>query len=805
MIPRLFEASYADSHSTFTGHGLGELFDATEVTVKEETEDGHSWELGFIYPEIGPLFNQLVNNAIVVAKPNPYQDVQAFRIYSVTKELNHTVKVSCQHISYDLTGILVDPYKNINGTISSFKVYNASDALSKIVQNKSFYLSLDHFTYSTNLPSPPYDPTTDANTLEITEPKSIRGILFDGDDSVVGKYGGDVVIDNYTIAIQSLGGSDRGVTIEYGKDLVTFSQEQNIGEMITGIYPFCKKNTKNSLSMQLENDRFVKEANKPIITAKSAYTLEAGKRYKLSFYTEATSQTAYLNSSCGFGSGSFLMDGYRHDFEVEVNSNATYPANTVIIYSGSTPINDGLFGEIYSVSVTAEPIEPLIYGSIAYGPGTYSVQKIKPVDLTKYFSDDPTVTELNAKAAEWVTKEEIGIPDVDLTLSYANIDQNIHLYDAVRVKFVRMNVDVKAKVTSYEFDVLSERITSITVGKTKDSLYFTLEDASRLKRGILPPDRIGKKSITTDKYAKGSVTGAAIAPGSVSGYNLEPYAVNEELLADKAVGLGKLKSSGNDPVLQSVPNNVYGGYDKQVGYLLDPSLGMPPDSMFGWTYTNQQGDKVFKPVTKWQQNIPYDQGSGVGYVLDPDFILQNDIDASKKLTDGTVVTDKIAALAVTGPKIANGAISTSKLDNTIDSSGKSLQSRIVAWNNLYDNVGPEMESAYAASISGSDYMAYPFLAVSRQLYIIGGDIAVAGGPGGLPYHLSPKELSVNNVLKAYILASANVNISVPNDLTYAVQALQDTVYGPQGHPEQGLSYRVAELEQHINTGGAQNA
>lgn len=794
MIPRLFDAKYTDTHSTFTGHGLGELIDAMEVKASESSENGHEWELSFSYPENGHLFNQIKNNAIVVAKVNNYQDLQAFRIYSVSKALNHTIKVNCQHISYDLSNIVVKP----------FKVYNARTALASISANKAFNLPFDHFTYFTDLPDPQYDPSTDANTLEFQDPRSIRAVLLDGDDSIHGKYGGDVVIDNYAISLKQLGGEDRGITIEYGKDLTSFDQEINIGEMVTGIYPYCKKNTKDSLSMQVDINRAATTINEAMVTATKAYTLEAGKKYILTFYTENTGQLAYLNPSCGFGSGAFSMDGYKKDFEVEVSTDVTYPAGTVLVYAGVTVVGDTKIGEIYSVSVSSSPIEPLIYGDIAYGPGTYDVQRIKPVDLTKFFADDPTVAELNAKAAEWVTKEEIGLPDVDLTLSYANIDQNVHIYDAVRVRFIRMNVDVKAKVTSYEYDVLKEQVTEISVGKTKDSLYFTLEDASRLKRGILPPDRIGKKSITTEKYARGSVTGETIAPGSVGQYNLEKYSVNEEILSDKAVGVGKLKSWGNDPVIQSVPNNVYGGYDKKVGYLLDPSLGMPPDSMFGWTYTNPlTHEETFHPITKWQDRIPVGNELGLGYVLDPDFILQGDIDADEKLTDGSLTTKKIAELAVTGAKIANGAIDESKLDDTIGPSGKSFKSKIAAWENLYDNVGPEAEYD---PVVGDTYMLVPYLKTTGQFYVASGDIAFpSGDPQYGSYHFSPKTLSVNNNQQAYILASANVNISVPNDLTYAVQALQDTVYGPNGHPEQGLTYRVAALEQQANSGGAPNA
>lgn len=738
MIPYLFESTYSNAHSIFTGHGIGDLVDIIEAKAKESSDDGHEWELEFTYPETGELFSSIQNNAIVVAKVNPYQGLQAFRIYSITKELNHRIKVSCQHISYDLSNILVKP----------FKAESSSEAINKMVSNKAFSLPFDHFTYSTNIPDPTPDPSTDANTLEFSEPRSIRSVLLDGDDSIVGKYGGDVLIDNYSISIMSVGGTDRGETIEYGKDLTSFSQEVNIGEMITGIYPYCQKNTRNSLSIQSTINKDVTTTNTAMVTASSAYTLEAGQKYKLSFYTENTGVQAYINSSCGFlasgATATFTMDGYRHDFEIEVSENATYSSGTVIIYSGAIAPSSGSFGEIYSMSVSSSPIEPLIYGDIAYGPGTYDIQKIEAVDLTKFFPDDPTVSELNAKAAEWVSKEEIGIPDIDLTLSYANIDQNIHIYDAVRVRFLRMNVDVKAKVTSYEYDVLKERITSITVGRTKESLYFTLEDASRLKRGVLPPDRIGKKSITSDKYAKGSVNSEAIGPAAVGSYNIESYSINEEALSDKAVSLTKLKSWGTDPVLQSVPANVYGGYRRNVGYLLDPALGMPDEGFPGWTDTNDEWHSIVNPYSR---NISVDNKSGIGYVMNPD-CLANETITNKKVADEAITERTIASLAVTGAKIADLTISESKMDNH-------LQAKMAAWQSIYDNVGPLFDT------TATEPTTFTVLAAIINYLTFRGNITYSPGTG-VTYQFSMHTLYVNGVKQAYILSDQDVNITVPN-------------------------------------------
>ena len=72
-----------------------------------------------------------------------------------------------------------------------------------------------------------------------------------------------------------------------------------------------------------------------------------------------------------------------------------------------------------------------------------------------------------------MSKEDgFGQPEINLTLSYATLGQDVRLYDAVTVRFVKMGIDVKSKVCSYTYDVLNERITEVEVGKTRPSLLF---------------------------------------------------------------------------------------------------------------------------------------------------------------------------------------------------------------------------------------------------------------------------------------------------------------------------------------------
>lgn len=868
MIPYLFEASYPNSSSSFTGHGIGDLIEATEVIAEENGSEGHEWELSFNYPENGALFNYILLGNIVVAKANNYQQPQAFRIYSITKDLNHMITVACQHISYDLANIPVKP----------FEIIGPPAALILMKNNMIDVCNRDNFIFSTDISieysssktykkgdivlnaTQLYKCTTDINTPEawnsvhwttsvssaekrsvqisFEEPKSALKLLLDGDDSIRGIYGGDVVTDNYNISLYSVGGSDRGVTIEYGIDLIELSQERNITDMVTGILPYYVRNKDIRLDIGVERSSTVTEPDTSMVLNTEAYTLEAGSKYTLKFTPENTpGGSAILKSESGFPQVTFNMDGIEKEYTITPSSNITVAAGTDLIKSVTIPYttsgNDTIYspiGAISSFTITKNYIEPIIYGDVVNGPGTYDVQKISSVNLTEYFqdsNDEPTANQVTAKGQEWVNAEEIGIPEVSLTVSYATIEnKDLRLYDAVEVKFLKMGISVKSKVTRYKYDVLAERCLEIDVGQTKESSVFTLQDASRMRRGLLPPDRIANNSLEGNKLKNGSIGSDQIGAGSIRGWHMPVDIINHDLLQGNCIGIDNLiKDDGSlpdgwckDPVLKSVPNNVYGGYHKKVGYLFDPSLGVPPDNMCGWTYTTPQGEKVFKSILKqgsaqeWQQKIPYDQGSGVGYVLDPDCFFKNDIHGNH-LKNGTVDTQQIS----------DGAIDENKLSSVVDPSTgrKNLKSKITAWENLYDNVGPEMESAYAATISGSSYMAYPFLAVGNQFYITGGDIAYHGGPGGLPYHFQPgtvkvKHSSASTSNLGVVLSSAGGDIIIDlsainadiSDNAWYINALntrmgnvENELYShtdpSTGTYVVGLTTRVAALEQAV--------
>lgn len=211
MIPILFPSTATE----WTTQGLGALSDTISCTVKEERNG--IFELEMQYPMTGVHFDEIKNRCIVLAIPSPYRSAQPFRIYRVTKPMNGVCTVYAKHISYDLSGIPLNP----------FTAENAPAALAGLRSNAA---TDSPFTFWT-------DKETAAN-FAVTVPSSARSVLGGQTGSILDVYGGEYAWDGYTVRLYNQRGMDNGVRIAYGKNMTDIEQDENISNVATGIYPY---------------------------------------------------------------------------------------------------------------------------------------------------------------------------------------------------------------------------------------------------------------------------------------------------------------------------------------------------------------------------------------------------------------------------------------------------------------------------------------------------------------------------------------------------------------------------------------
>lgn len=207
MKPVLF----APTATAFTTNGLGKLSDAASCTVKE-TRNG-AFELTLKYPVEGIHYAEIQQRSIILAKPNPVDLAQPFRVYRISKPINGLVTVYAYHISYDLTGIPVSPYSaaSVQAALAGFST-NA--------------VAANPFTFWSDM--------TSSGDFTVKSPASVRSLL----PTMLEVYGGEYKYDKYTVRLYQQRGANRGVTIRYGKNLTDLKQDENCSNVYTGVYAY---------------------------------------------------------------------------------------------------------------------------------------------------------------------------------------------------------------------------------------------------------------------------------------------------------------------------------------------------------------------------------------------------------------------------------------------------------------------------------------------------------------------------------------------------------------------------------------
>jgi len=211
MIPILF----SDSATTFTTYGVGPLPDAITCKVTEELNG--TFELEMTYPITGLHYIDISERMIIYSDVRPRDTSQAFRIYKVTKPHNGVVTIYARHISYDLSGIIVKP----------FTATTVTSVFSGFVENASVTCP---FTFHTNV--------VEEQSFTVSVPSSIRSLLGTNEGCILDVFGGEYTFDNYKVILNAQRGTDRGVRIEYGVNLTSLTQDRNVENVYTGIYPY---------------------------------------------------------------------------------------------------------------------------------------------------------------------------------------------------------------------------------------------------------------------------------------------------------------------------------------------------------------------------------------------------------------------------------------------------------------------------------------------------------------------------------------------------------------------------------------
>jgi phage minor structural protein len=122
---------------------------------------------------------------------------------------------------------------------------------------------------------------------------------------------------------------------------------------------------------------------------------------------------------------------------------------------------------------------------IVPAPGTYNFVKIRTLDLSAEFEVQPTHEQLREKTQEYIKANNIGVPIVSLTVSFAQLEQTeeykhlkllerVSLFDTVNVEFPALGVSATAKAVKLVYDVIADRVKSVTLGSVRANIADTI-------------------------------------------------------------------------------------------------------------------------------------------------------------------------------------------------------------------------------------------------------------------------------------------------------------------------------------------
>lgn len=187
-----------------------------DIVIQPSLAKVHKEDNGDFYLDLETSLEYIdyfVEGNIVVA--NTPQGNQAFRIGNVQKT-KRKLETKAYHVFYDSKNYLI------------------ADAY---VVDKTCNDALDHLNNATDTQSPF---TTLSDILTVDSYRCVRKSLYEAIQTVIERWGGHLVRDNFNIQVRSTIGQDNGVTIRYKKNLKEISCVENWDEVCTKVLPVGK-------------------------------------------------------------------------------------------------------------------------------------------------------------------------------------------------------------------------------------------------------------------------------------------------------------------------------------------------------------------------------------------------------------------------------------------------------------------------------------------------------------------------------------------------------------------------------------
>lgn len=199
---------FAPNDTDFASNGDAVIKTTYAVVKKQDNADF------LIDLQCGLEYLDYIKPRNIIVAPTPQGD-QAFRIKSVDAS-RFKIVAKCKHLFYDSENYLIEDSYVVDK--------NCNDAL-------------DHLNNATDTTSP-FTTLSDVNTVNSF--RCVRKSLYEAVNTVLERWGGHLVRDNYNLQIRDSIGADNGVTIQYRKNLKDITVTYDWSNVCTKLLPVGK-------------------------------------------------------------------------------------------------------------------------------------------------------------------------------------------------------------------------------------------------------------------------------------------------------------------------------------------------------------------------------------------------------------------------------------------------------------------------------------------------------------------------------------------------------------------------------------
>lgn len=244
MKPILFDRGQFYFGSVVHSSGYGLLDECIRCEVTEEING--IYECSFDYPMTGQHFSRLVSGGYCIAIIHDHNgDLQLFDIYRYEANIEGIVTFYASHVSYRLVN-------QICGRLNP--IYSYEDVLYWAIRYCVDGYLIDGAQGTFRFVGDPTELSEQISPFYYPERWNVREMLFGSDlgtvmyygtdehevQSVLQRFGGEFVFNNFDINYHKKRGKNNGVQIIYGKNLTAIDRNYDSGSIVSRVYPIWR-------------------------------------------------------------------------------------------------------------------------------------------------------------------------------------------------------------------------------------------------------------------------------------------------------------------------------------------------------------------------------------------------------------------------------------------------------------------------------------------------------------------------------------------------------------------------------------